>query len=431
MSPMPGSTSDSTPATAPDRRAVLRGTAAAAVTAVTGFPFIVRSRGPITLRMGGSGVIAFPEVAERAERDTGVRLEFENVTSDAQVRALATRDDPFDIFQGEYWMASRLVQGGRLQAIDAERIRHFDKVLPIYTEGRIGEHTMGRQGIAPVSVQFVDDRRGRQAGDRPTRWLSLLPLACNADTLGVRPDLTGRPITHWRFLLDPDYRGRAALIDVPAIGIMDAAMAIESRGDLTYGDKGNMTAAEIDTTIAILTELKRDGHFHTLWRDFPESVRLMAGGSVVIQSMWENAVGQVRAAGFPCDYPALAEGFRGWGIGIGLSLSLDGEKLDAAYEVMNWFLDGWAGAFFNRQGYYPSVPETARAYSEDYEWDYWVNGLPAENPIRGPDGRQVVPPGHRRAGGSLEERMGRVACWNTIMDEHRYLIRRWNEFVAA
>ena len=36
-----------------------------------------------------------------------------------------------------------------------------------------------------------------------------------------------------------------------------------------------------------------------------------------------------------------------------------------------------------------------------------------------------------RDGGSFEERMGNVACWNSVMDEDRYMVRRWNEFIAA
>jgi putative spermidine/putrescine transport system substrate-binding protein len=27
--------------------------------------------------------------------------------------------------------------------------------------------------------------------------------------------------------------------------------------------------------------------------------------------------------------------------------------------------------------------------------------------------------------------MGKVACWNSVMDEDRYMIQKWNEFIAA
>ena len=29
------------------------------------------------------------------------------------------------------------------------------------------------------------------------------------------------------------------------------------------------------------------------------------------------------------------------------------------------------------------------------------------------------------------ERMGAVACWNAVMDEDRYMVQKWNSFIAA
>jgi putative spermidine/putrescine transport system substrate-binding protein len=39
--------------------------------------------------------------------------------------------------------------------------------------------------------------------------------------------------------------------------------------------------------------------------------------------------------------------------------------------------------------------------------------------------------GEVRGGGSYIDRMSRVRVWNTIMDDHNYLARRWNEFLSA
>jgi len=36
-----------------------------------------------------------------------------------------------------------------------------------------------------------------------------------------------------------------------------------------------------------------------------------------------------------------------------------------------------------------------------------------------------------RDGGSIEQRLGNVAVWNSVMDEDRYLTRKWNEFISA
>jgi putative spermidine/putrescine transport system substrate-binding protein len=36
-----------------------------------------------------------------------------------------------------------------------------------------------------------------------------------------------------------------------------------------------------------------------------------------------------------------------------------------------------------------------------------------------------------RDGGSIDQRLGNVAVWNSVMDEDRYLTRKWNEFISA
>ena len=39
--------------------------------------------------------------------------------------------------------------------------------------------------------------------------------------------------------------------------------------------------------------------------------------------------------------------------------------------------------------------------------------------------------GLRFAVARLPERMGKVTCWSSVMDEDRYMVKRWNEFIAA
>ena len=48
-----------------------------------------------------------------------------------------------------------------------------------------------------------------------------------------------------------------------------------------------------------------------------------------------------------------------------------------------------------------------------------------------PTGDKIESAGAVRDGGSFWTRMGSVACWNSVMDEDRYMVRKWNEFVAA
>ena len=109
----------------------------------------------------------------------------------------------------------------------------------------------------------------------------------------------------------------------------------------------------------------------------------------------------------------------------------DGKKLDAAYEYINWYLSGWVGAYLNRQGYYSAAMDTAKQFMSADEWGFWVDGKPAQGDILSPDGKVMEKAGAVRDGGSFYERMGKVACWNSVMDEDRYMVSKWNEFIAA
>jgi putative spermidine/putrescine transport system substrate-binding protein len=48
-----------------------------------------------------------------------------------------------------------------------------------------------------------------------------------------------------------------------------------------------------------------------------------------------------------------------------------------------------------------------------------------------PDGGVVAKQGEVRDGGSYETRMSNIAVWNSVMDEHQYLVSKWNEFLAS
>jgi len=261
--------------------------------------------------------------------------------------------------------------------------------------------------------------------------MTLIPKVYNADTLGILPDLIKWPIESWAELLNPEFKGKASILNIPSIGIMDAAMVCESLGEVKYGDKGNMTKEEIDATMKVLTEAKQAGQFRAFWKEFNESVNLMASGEVVIQSMWSPAVTKVRGMGVACKYQPLKEGYRAWAAGLGVPTHVEGKQLDAVYEFINWYLSGWTGAFLNRQGYYTAVLETAKPYMSADEWDFWMEGKPAKEDILSPTGEKIEPAGTVRDGGSFWDRMGSVSVWNTVMDEDRYMVRKWSEFIAA
>jgi putative spermidine/putrescine transport system substrate-binding protein len=417
------------------RRAVLKGAAATVggVAASTlGAPMIwAQDIKDVVLRQVGTGVSAFNEVAAKVKEDLGFTLEMTALDSDSVTQRAATQPDSYDIADIEYWICKKVWPTGNLQAMDISKIANYDKIVGIFRDGKLTPESVIAQGTAPHSVGFVEGPGSTTFSTQDSGWMTLIPTIYNADTLGIRPDLIGRPIESWAELLNPEFAGKASILDISSIGIMDMAMVCEAMGVLTYGDKGNMTQAEIDTTIGVFTEAKRAGQFRAFWKTFDESVNLMASGEVVIQSMWSPAITAVRAKGVPCVYQPLKEGYRSWGGGIGLSAGLSGIALDAAYEYINWYLSGWVGGFLMRQGYYSAVPETSKNFMDENEWGYWFEGKAATADIVSPQGTVIETVGAVRDGGSFEDRMGAVACWNAVMDENQYMVRKWNEFIAS
>ncbi len=419
------------------RRSLLKGGAALAGAAIgsgaiTGFPTIwAQNIKNVTLRQFGTGTSGLNEISVKVKEDLGFTLQQNVLDTDAVMQRAVTQPDSYDIADIEYFSTKKAFPTGVMQPIDVKKIKLFDKIVPIFINGKLTPTSNIAQGTAPHTVEFVEGKDSVKFAKAPTEWATLVPTIYNADTLGIRPDLTGRAITSWKDLVDPAFKGKAATLNIPGIGIMDAAMVVEALGLHTYADKGNMTKEEIDLTMGKMIEFKKAGQFRAFWKSFDESVNLMASGEVIIQSMWSPAVAAVRSKGIPCVYQPLKEGYRSWGSGLGIAKHLTGLELDAAYEYLNWYLSGWVGGFLNRQGYYSAVLETAQKFMSEDEWGFWMEGKAAKGDIKSPQGAVMEKAGAVRDGGSFQERMGHVVCWNSVMDEDRYMVQKWNEFVAA
>ena len=416
------------------RRKFLTGTAAvAASTAVTGFPMIwAQNIKDITLLHVGASYSAIIDIARQASADLGFKVEMQNVDGDALINRIVTQPDTVEIADFEYAEVRKVFPRGVLQGLDTSKIANWEKIAPIFRTGKYpngGE--VSQQGIAPYKVQYTSAQDGTDFVAEQTQWATLMPQIYNGDTLGVRPDLIKRPIDSWAELFNPEFKGKTALVDYPSVGIMDIAMAFEAMGLIKYGDKGDMTKDELDKTFVELIKLKKDGHFRAFWNTFDQSVNLMASGEVVIQPMWSPAVTAIRTRGIECVYQPLKEGYRAWGVGLGLMKNVEGIKRDAAYEYLNWYLSGWQGAFIARQGYYTPVLETTKAALTPEEWDYWYDGKPAAVDIKDPFGAMMEKAGATRDGGTYDQRMGNIACWNTYMKENVYLVNKWNEFLTV
>ena len=415
------------------RRSVLKGGAAiAASTAVTGFPTVwAQNIKDVTIVHTGMSYSTIADIARQASADLGFKVEMSVVDHPGLINRMVNDPKSIDVADMEIWQSKIAVPQGVVQGVEIAKIKDWSKLTPLYTEGTFGGKEASRQGDSPFEFIYRDGKDSKAFATGKTEWANFVPSVYNADTLGIRPDLVGRPITTWADLLSPDFKGKAAIQNIPTNGIMDAMMALEAAGEIQYGDKGNPTQDEISKTIARLIELKKAGHFRALWNTCEESGTLSPWGEAGSRSMRAPAVTAVRTQGINCAYQPLKEGYRGWGNGLGLMSHLEGIKLDAAYEYLNWYNSGWVGGFIAKQGYYSANVESAKAALTENERGFFYEGKAATADITSPTGEKTNSAGEVRDGGSYEERFSKVAVWNNLMDQAEFLYAKWNEFNAA
>ncbi|MEM8664620.1 MAG: twin-arginine translocation signal domain-containing protein, partial [Pseudomonadota bacterium] len=181
-----------------DRRAFLKSTAltAAGAAATTSlFAPAVHAQDAVTLRLAGTGVNAYNEIAEKAKADTGITIEYTTLVSDDVVRRAVTQPTSFDLLDTEYWMLKKIIPTGNILGMDTSRIANYDNIVPIFTKGELPDGTkVADQGTAPFEVSYLTEEGGTSFATEPTGFMTAFPTVYNADTLGIRPDLINRPI---------------------------------------------------------------------------------------------------------------------------------------------------------------------------------------------------------------------------------------------
>ncbi|MBW9106806.1 ABC transporter substrate-binding protein [Paraburkholderia phenoliruptrix] len=394
----------------------------------------------VELRVLGTTVTLQEHIRKRAEQDLGIRLRFIVQDGGAVQRDGAMHPDRYELYDQWFHSLDCLWPTHALQPIELARIRRWDEVNALPRTGRIGQApergTTGRTGAAgctPADRLYVQE--DGSLGQKPSPHVSMLPLTHNADSFVYLEDALPASLAQgeesWAWLLAPELAGRVALQADAAIGAIDAALAVQASGLMRFDDIGNLSIEEIDGLIAILIDFKRRGHFAGFWSSFAEAAQLMIANKVAIQSIWSPATVELERAGLKFRLARPREGYRAWFGGIGISRLAHGRVLDAAYKYLNWWLEGWPGATVARQGFYISNPERSREHMKPDEWAYWYDGARASTDLPGPTSKHLVPAGQVRDGGSYVARMSRIAVWDSVMDEHNYLVRRWTEFMRS
>ena len=401
---------------------------------VVAFPNIIKARNSRpTIKVVGTHVTLQEKIRKQAENDLDINIEFYPGGSAEVLLRASTDPSSFDLY--EQWSNSINVlwQANVIQPISTNKINNWGEINDLTKTGRISSHA--KIGLGDAPYKLLNIQPDGSLGSRHTGKISFLPYVHNTDSYGYNSAVVPKGIPYetesWGWLLDEQYSGKVALVNEPTIGLFDAALAAEAKGLINFNDMGNMSRPEVDELFKILISFKKQGHFRGVWSSVPDSVDLMKSGEVVIQSMFSPGVSVLKGMGIPCIYAAPKEGYRAWHGVMCLSRESIGERKEAAYAFMNWWLSGWPGAFIARQGYYISNPIRSRAHMSKPEWDYWYGGKVASEPLRGTDGNISVRPGEVRTGGSYINRFENVAIWNTVMDSYEYTLPKWNEFLLS
>jgi putative spermidine/putrescine transport system substrate-binding protein len=228
---------------------------------VQGFPTIwAQNAKDVTLVHAGGSYAAIKEIGDQATKDLGFKIVMQAITDDALLNRSLTQPNSIDINNIDGIKMPYLVGKGVLAPVPVSKYKYWADTVPLFTKNAYpnGKQT-SNQGLSPAKGMFYETKDGKKLAGKPTEFLTMIPTIYNADTLGIRPNLIGGrdKVTSWKDLLDPKFKGKTALFDWAPVGVIDVAMALESRGDFKYADKGNMTKDEIDKTIKIMIDLKR------------------------------------------------------------------------------------------------------------------------------------------------------------------------------
>jgi len=318
--------------------------------------------------------------------------------------------------------------------------------IPLWKKGEIAdlffepEKVIEKKWIAQAMTQFI------YADPMKKDAFSLFPYICNFDTIGYNPKHVDR-VDSWGALFDPKWKGRVALFDAPQLTLSSTAMYLVGAGLMGTPQRGegDLTKEEVDQVVDFLIKKKQEGQFRTLWLSYGDLVNLLASEEIWIADAWQPIVYDVRRAGTPCAYAEVKEGSNFWFGGMAPTDPGGNDHLQAVYALMTFHLGGWFARFIQQYGYstpaYPTEAVKKAMGPEYYGWAY--EGKRTYQPVQEPhlfvpekypwsmEEGTPSPEGHRREGGSIEERIkhiGSIEIWPT---ENQYYLEKWEEFRNA
>jgi putative spermidine/putrescine transport system substrate-binding protein len=149
------------------------------------------------------------------------------------------------------------------------------------------------------------------------------------------------------------------------------ALYLKKSGLARIDNPGDMTPGEVKTVVDFLIEQKKQGQFRVIWNSFEQAVNLITRKEVYVIDCWEPMVFVARSKGVDAVYADPKEGYLLWAMGayIVKNPNAGEERTNAAYQLLNFLLDGWYGATItNLRGYMtnPLAQEYAKANPSEF-----------------------------------------------------------------
>lgn len=387
------------------RRDFLKASTAGITLAVVGGPsfqaFAAATRRKINII--GLGVTVQERIMARFREQTGHDIAGTLAPElDAMNRMLTGQNRIFDSVEINVFTLKPMWEAGVIQSIPIDALPNWKYVTGFYAQDPQLQRLM-----------YADESK---------KTLRFVPIVGNFDSFAYLPhrvtEVKEPTEASWSLLYDSKYAGKVAIGDFPTQTPQGTALHLVARGLMPPPKRGyaNLTREEYDFVIDYLIDLKKKGHFRTLWSDYGQLVNLLASEEVWLSDAWNPVVEDVKKLGTPCKYALAREGTRAWVIGIMMSSQTRAKEV--VYDYANFWLSGWPGAQVASQGYYSPVPELVRKYLPPEEFGYWYEGKPNSK-------------GEVREGGSFEKRAASRAFWDQWPDEYPYMIRRWQDFRNA
>lgn len=379
------------------------------------------------LRVLGTSVTLLKSIKRRAEADLGVEIEYICMDGESAQRFAALNPDKFDVYDQWFHDIDLIWPTGSLQKIDINRLEYWDEITSLVKSSSESCYLEKPKGSEPANRLYVDENNNISLG--PTNYITMMPTVHNADSFAMIDGNEERGESSWKFILDEKFLGRNAVNSEASIGVIELVLALTAKGEFEFKDLGNLSVGEIDQVSEYLKSRSLDKKVLKFWDTEDQVAKLFIDKSVVIATMWWQGFVALRRQGVNVNMLTPLEGYRGWFGGISISKNLEGRKLDLAYKYLNWWLSGYAGAQMTRNGAYICNPERSRQFLSKDEWRYWYLGTTTESPLVDYTGKKIIDSGERHEGGGYEERMNRIWVWNSVMDEHNYLVRKWMDIL--